>query len=154
MTELDRTDRRLLALLQDDASLTMGQLAEAVNLSPNPCWRRVRRLEEEGYIKRRVALVDAAKLGAGTVVFVTVRAAEHSDVWLESFAKAVNSLPEVVEFYRMSGEVDYLLKLRVADIAAYDGVYKRLIQAVRVRDISSAFAMEEMKFTTAVPVGL
>ena len=134
---LDRTDRRILELLQEDATLTIGQLAEAVNLSHNPCWRRVKRLEDEGFIRKRVALVDPAKLGAGVVVFVTVRA-----------------IPEVFEFYRMSGDVDYMLKLRVADIAAYDRVYKRLIGSVRLLDISSAFAMEELKCTTAVAVGL
>jgi Lrp/AsnC family transcriptional regulator len=151
---LDRTDRRILALLQEDATLTIGALAEAVNLSHNPCWRRVKRLEDEGFIKKRVALVDPVKLGAGVVVFVTVRAAEHSDDWLTAFADAVRAIPEVVEFYRMSGDVDYMLKLRVADIAAYDRVYKRLIGSVRLMDISSAFAMEELKCTTAVAVGL
>jgi Lrp/AsnC family transcriptional regulator len=149
---LDRTDRRILSILQEDAALTIGQLSEMVNLSHNPCWRRVKRLEDEGYIRKRVALVDPAKLGAGVVVFVTVRAAEHSDEWLAAFAKAVRDIPEVMEFYRMSGDIDYLLKLRVADIPAYDAVYKRLIQSVRLLDISSAFAMEEMKCTTAVPV--
>ena len=151
---LDRTDRRILALLQEDATLTIGQLAEQVNLSHNPCWRRVKRLEDEGFILKRVALVDPVKLDAGVVVFVTVRAAEHSDDWLTAFAQAVRAIPEVVEFYRMSGDVDYMLKLRVADIAAYDRVYKRLIGSVRLMDISSTFAMEELKCTTAVAVGL
>jgi len=151
---LDRIDRRILEIVQEDASLTVNELAEAVSLSQNACWRRLKRLEDEGYIVKRVALVDPVKLGSAMVVFVTVRAAEHSDEWLAAFAGAVRTIPEVVEFYRMSGEVDYLLKLRVKDIAAYDGVYRRLIKAVRLLDISSAFAMEEMKFTTAVPIAL
>lgn len=151
---LDRLDRRILEIVQEDSSLTVNELAEAVSLSQNACWRRLKRLDEEGYILKRVALVDPVKLGSAMVVFVSVRAAEHSDEWLTTFNSAVRKMPEVVEFYRMSGDVDYLLKLRVKDIAAYDGVYKRLIQAVRLLDISSAFAMEEMKFTTAVPIAI
>lgn len=150
--KLDRLDRRILEIVQEDSSLTINALAEAVSLSQNACWRRLKRLDEEGYILKRVALVDPVKLGSSMVVFVSIRAAEHSDEWLTAFAAAVRKMPEVVEFYRMSGDVDYLLKLRVKDIAAYDAAYKRLIQAVRVLDISSAFAMEEMKFTTAVPI--
>ena len=150
--DLDSVDLKLLAQLQIDASGSIAQLAEAVNLSHNACWRRVKRLEEDGYIRKRVALLDAERLGAGVTVFVSVRAAEHSQAWLAAFAEAVRALPEVVELYRMSGEADYLLKIQVADIAAYDRVYQRLISSVRLSDVSSAFAMERMKSTTAIPL--
>ncbi len=149
---LDPYDVKLLGLLQDDATLSINEMAERINLSPNACWKRIKRLESEGYVKKRVALLDAQKLGAGVTVFVSVRTAEHSDQWLNDFATAVRKLPEVVEFYRMSGDTDYLLKLQVADIAAYDGVYQKLIRSVRLSDVSSAFAMEEIKHTTCVPL--
>ena len=123
-----------------------------IHLSQNACWRRIRQLEEGGYILKRVAILDAAKLGAGTTVFVMVRAGEHSPEWLERFAGAVRNIPEIVEFYRMTGEVDYLLKIRVADIAGYDRVYKQLIRAAPLTDVSGAFAMEELKLTTAIPL--
>jgi Lrp/AsnC family transcriptional regulator len=148
----DEFDLKLLAQLQEDATLTVNQLAERVNLSANACWRRIKKLEEDGVIKKRVALLDPAKLGAGVTVFVTIRATEHSDAWLADFASAVARIPQVVEFYRMSGDADYLLKLQVADIPAYDRVYKKLIRSVRLSDVSSAFAMEEIKHTTAVPL--
>jgi Lrp/AsnC family transcriptional regulator len=127
-------------------------IGESVNLSQNACWRRIKRLEEEGFIKGRVALLDAKKLGAGVTVFVAVRAAEHSDEWLEAFATAVRRIPQVVEFYRMSGEIDYLLKVLVGGIEEYDQVYKRLTRSARLTDVSSAFAMEELKSTTAIPL--
>jgi Lrp/AsnC family transcriptional regulator len=150
--DLDGPDLRLLALLQEDATLSVAELAERIHLSPNACWKRVKRLEAEGVIRKRVALLDAEKLGVGVTVFVTVRAAEHSETWLRDFAAAVRRLPEVVEFYRMSGEVDYMLKIQVADIAAYDAVYQKLIRSVRLSDVSSAFAMEEIKHTTCIPL--
>jgi Lrp/AsnC family transcriptional regulator len=149
---LDKADIAILRLLQQDASLAISQIADAIHLSQNACWRRIKRLEEEGIIRKRVALLDAAKLGAGVTVFVSVRAAEHTEKWLENFTAAVRRLPEVTEFYRMAGEVDYLLKLQVADIAAYDRVYKRLIRAAKLMDVSAAFAMEEMKRTTELPL--
>jgi Lrp/AsnC family transcriptional regulator len=149
---LDAADLRILAVLQDDSSLAVGEVAERVNLSANACWRRIKRLEEDGLILRRVALLAADRLDAGVTVFVTIRAAEHSDAWLAQFADVVRRIPEIVEFYRMSGDIDYLMKLKVADIAAYDAVYKRLIRGVRLSDVSSAFAMEELKNTTAIPL--
>ncbi|MEP6967817.1 MAG: Lrp/AsnC family transcriptional regulator [Pseudomonadota bacterium] len=152
MSDIDAADRRILAVIQDDAALAIAEIAERVNLSQNACWRRLKRLDEEGWVRRRVALLDAEKLGAGVVVFVSVRVAEHSDAWLAEFAAAVRRIPQIVEFYRMSGEADYLLKLRVADIAAYDAVYKQLIRSVRLSDVTSAFAMEEIKHTTAIPI--
>ena len=148
----DKYDLKLLALVQEDATLTVQEMADKVNLSANACWRRIKRLEDEGVIRKRVALLDPVKLGAGVTVFVTIRATEHSDAWLADFASAVARIPEVVEFYRMSGDADYLLKVQVADIAAYDRVYKKLIRSVRLSDVSSAFAMEEIKHTTAVPL--
>ena len=152
MNGLDTTDISILALLQEDAGLSIQQIADSVHLSQNACWRRIRQMEESGVIKKRVALLDAAKVGAGLTVFVQVRAAEHSDTWLEGFAAAVKAIPEIVEFYRMTGEVDYLLKMRVADMAGYDRAYKTLIRAARLGDVSASFAMEEIKATTAVPL--
>jgi len=129
---IDAADLRILGVLQEDASLSIGEVAERVNLSQNACWRRIKRLEEEGVILRRVALLNAARLEAGVTVFATIRAAEHSDSWLAELTAVVRRIPEIVEFYRMSGDIDYLLKIKVADIAAYDGVYKRLIHGVRL----------------------
>lgn len=149
---LDAADLRILAALQDDGTLSVASVSERVGLSNNACWRRIRRLEDTGVIKRRVALLDAAALGIGVTVFVNVRASEHTDAWFETFSAAVCAIPEVVEFYRMSGEIDYLLKVQVASIADYDAVYKRLVATVRLTDVSSAFAMEEVKHTTAVPL--
>ena len=149
---LDAADLRILGVLQEDAALSIGEVAERVNLSQNACWRRIKRLEEDGVILRRVALLNAARLEAGVTVFVTIRAAEHSDSWLAELTAVVRRIPEIVEFYRMSGDIDYLLKIKVADIAAYDGVYKRLIHGVRLSDVSSTFAMEELKNTTAIPL--
>ena len=152
MTELDGIDIRILAQLQRDSSRPISEIADSVHLSQNACWRRIKRLEEEGVIRKRVALLDPAKLGVGVTVFVSVRAAEHSEKWLEAFTAGVQRIPEVVEFYRMAGEVDYLLKLQVADIAAYDRVYKLLIRVAKLIDVSAAFAMEEMKRTTELPL--
>ena len=141
-----------LQMLQDNAERSISEIADAIHLSQNACWRRIRQLEEGGYIVKRVALLDAVKLGAGMTVFVMVRAGEHSPEWLEKFADAVRRIPEIVEFYRMSGEVDYLLKVKVADIAGYDRVYKQLIRSAPLTDVSGAFAMEELKHTTAIPL--
>jgi Lrp/AsnC family transcriptional regulator len=152
MAKIDDADRRLLALLQADASLSLEEMAGRLAMSANTIWRRIKRLEEAGVILRRVALVDPASVGAEMVVFVAVRTADHSDAWLEGFARAVRTIPEVVEFYRMSGETDYLLKLLVASIGDYDRVYKQLIRAAKLHDVSSSFAMETIKYTTAVPV--
>jgi Lrp/AsnC family transcriptional regulator len=150
--KLDGTDLRILGLLQENAERSIGEIAEAIHLSQNACWRRIRHLEEAGYIRKRVALLDPVKLGAGMTVFVMVRAGEHSQEWLDRFADAVRKIPEIVEFYRMTGEVDYLIKIKVADIAAYDRVYKQLIRSAPLTDVSGAFAMEELKHTTAIPL--
>ncbi len=149
---LDDVDRKILQLLQEDATAPVATIADSVGLSPSPCWRRIQRLEQEGYIRGRVALLDPGKLNVGVTVFVAVRTSEHDLGWLERFAAAVRDFPEVVEFYRMSGDIDYLLRVVVPDIAAYDAFYKRLIQRVTLSDVSSSFAMETIKYTTALPV--
>lgn len=152
MVDLNRIDARILARLQAEADVTIAELAETAGLSSNACWRRVKAMEEAGVIKSRVALLDAAKLGLGTTVFVNIRTSQHTEEWLESFAKGVASIPEIVEFYRMSGEVDYLLKIIVSDIAHYDRVYRKLIRVTSLLDVSSSFAMEQLKYTTALPL--
>lgn len=152
MSTLDSQDITILGLLQRDASRSLADIAAEVHLSQNACWRRIKRLEEDGIIVKRVALLDASKLGVGMTVFVTVRAGEHTEKWLENFAAAVRKMPEVVEFYRITGDIDYLLKLQVADIAAYDRAYKTLIRSAKLADVSAAFAMEELKRSTEVPL--
>lgn len=149
---LDALDKKLLALLQKDASLSLADLAKRVGLSPTPCWRRIQKLEEAGIIKARVALLDAKQLNVGVTVFVRVKTAQHSFDWLTDFARKIESVPEVVEFYRMSGDIDYLLKIVVPDIAAYDAVYQRLIRLAAFADVSSSFALEEIKRTSALPL--
>ena len=149
---LDPIDRRILRELQADATISIADLAQIVGLSQTPCWKRVKRLTDEGVIERRVALLDREKLDLGLVVFVSIRTARHDEAWLAAFAKGASALPEVVEFYRMSGETDYLLKVVVRDIGAYDRFYKRLIQIAPLVDVSSSFAMEQIKCTTALPI--
>lgn len=149
---LDAIDLRLLKLLQQDAELPLADLAERVGLSPTPCWRRIQKLEKAGIIRRRVALLDRKLLNAGVTVFIAVRTAKHSAEWLGEFAEAVRDIPEIVDFYRMSGEIDYLLKALVPDIAAYDALYKKLISRIELSDVTSMFAMEELKSTTEIPL--
>ncbi len=149
---MDRIDRKILACLQQDAALSVAEVAEQAGLSTTPCWRRIQKLEKDGVIRRRVALLDAAKLNCGVSVFVQLRTSQHNYEWLEKFSKAVESMEEVVEFYRMSGDIDYLLRVVVSDIAGYDAVYKRLIKAADFSGVSSSFALEEIKNTTALPL--
>ena len=149
---LDSIDRKILDHLQRDATLSVAELADRVGLTTTPCWRRLQKLEAEGIIRERVALLDADKLNLGTTVFVAVRTAQHNARWLEAFSKAVQSLPEIVEVHRLSGDTDYLLKVQVPDIAAYDRVYKRLIALVDLFDVSSSFSMETLKATTVLPL--
>ncbi|MBS1154786.1 MAG: transcriptional regulator, AsnC family [Proteobacteria bacterium] len=151
-TKLDRIDLALLDILQQDADLPLNELASRVNLSPTPCWRRIQRMQEAGIIRRKVALLDAERLNVSVTVFVSVRAARHSMQWAEAFCSAISAIPEVVEFYRMSGDVDYLLRVVVPDIKAFDAVYKRMIASVELQDVSSSFAMEQLKYTTALPL--
>ena len=152
MKDLDRIDRQILELLQKDADLTAAEIAERVGLSKSPCCRRIQRLRETGVIRRTVALLDARALNVGTTVFVTIKAPSHSAGWFERFAKVVRDLPEVTELHRMSGDVDYLLRIAVPDIAAYDAVYKRLIAALEMLDVSASFSLETIKSTTALPL--
>jgi Lrp/AsnC family transcriptional regulator len=150
----DLTDLRILAQLQADSAMPIAKIAERVNLSQNATWRRIKMLEESGVILGRVALLDAGRLGVGMTVFVSLKLATHAPDGLERLARLVADMPEATEFCRMTGEFDYLLKLQVADIAAYDGVYKRLIQAVVFADVRASFAMEVLKRTTALPLPL
>lgn len=152
MSTLDHIDRRILGLLQEDATMPIAEIADRIGLSQTPCWKRMKRLQEMGAITKRVALVDRNAVDLQLVVFVSVSTSRHDDEWLENFASAAAALPEVVEFYRLSGEVDYLLKVIVKDIAAYDRFYKRLIKTAPLTNVSSSFAMEQIKFTTALPL--
>ena len=152
MGSIDDKDRKILELLQADALTPVAEVANQVGLSTTPCWRRIQKLEEDGYIRKRVALLDRAKLNVGVTVFVAVKATRHSATWLNEFRAILDSVPEVVEAYRLSGEIDYLLKIIVPSIPAYDSVYQRLIELVEFADVSSSFAMEDMKFTTALPL--
>ena len=149
---LDAMDLKILAILQDDCTRPVADIGKEIGLSTTPCWRRIQKLEELGVIQRRVAVLDPAKVEAGVTVFVSIKTDQHNIGWLEKFHAAVVDLPEIVEFYRMSGEVDYLLRVVVPDIAAYDEFYKKLISKVEITKVSSAFAMEQIKYTTAVPL--
>lgn len=151
---MDIVDLQILGLLQEDASQTLAEIAAQVNLSPTPCWRRIARLEENGVIARRVALLDAAKVGIDLTIFVTVETDDHSEAWTARFAEAVAAMPEVMESYRMAGEVDYLLKVAVPNIAAYDAFYRAITAAVPCKTITSMIAMETVKRTTAFPLGV
>lgn len=149
---LDAIDRKILTVLQDDASLSVAEIGDRVGLSSTPCWKRIQRMEAEGIITRRVALVDQNKIGLGITVFVSVESGDHSEAWLKKFADAVSAMPEVMEFYRMAGDVDYMLRVVVADMASYDIFYKKLIGAVALKNVTSRFAMEKIKSVTALPV--
>lgn len=154
MDQLDRYDIAILAALQADGTLSIAQLSEKVGLSSTPCWKRVRQLEQQGYIENRVAIVNRRKVGLPVTVFVSVRTSQHDEKWLARFAAAVIALPEVQEFHRMSGDVDYLLKVVTTDIEGYDHFYKKLIKVSQLTGVSSAFSMEQIKFTTALPLEL
>src|SRR5262245_37092161 len=149
---LDAMDIKILRLLQEDCTKPIADIGKAVGLSTTPCWRRIQRLEEAGVIQRRVAVLDAKKVQAGVTVFVSISTNHHSLEWLERFHAAIIDFPEVVEFYRMSGQVDYLLRVVVPDIDAYDAFYKKLISRIELTSVSSAFAMEQIKFTTSLPL--
>lgn len=149
---LDDIDRRILARLQADAGQPLAELAAAVGLSTTPCWRRVQRLERDGVIRKRAAILDRARLNVGVTVFVSVRTREHTADWIEAFRRATRDIPEIVDVYRMSGEIDYLIRAFVPDIAGYDALYKKLIGRVALADVTSMFAMEELKSTTEIPL--
>lgn len=149
---MDDIDRHILSCLQEDATQSVAEIASRVGLSTTPCWRRIQTLERDGVIVGRVALLDPEMMHVGVTVFVRLKTSQHDTEWLDNFSRSVSDIPEVVEIYRMSGDVDYLLRVVVPDIAAYDAVYKRLIAAVEFFDVSSSFAMERIKYTTALPV--
>ncbi len=149
---IDAIDRKILFHLQQDVTIPAAELAERVGCSRTACWRRIKSLEETGYIQKQTALLDRHKLGLPVTVFVNIKTGHHEPDWLKQFATVVDLFPEITEFYRMSGDVDYLLKVIVPDIAAYDDFYRRLIRSINLSDVSSNFAMEEIKFTTALPL--
>lgn len=146
---MDAIDTKILTLLQEDTSISIAELAQKVGLSQTPCWKRIQRLEAKGVIEKRVALVNPEKIGLGLTVFVSIETSDHSGLWLQRFAEFVSAMPEVMEFYRMAGDVDYMLRVVVADMAAYDRFYKRLIEAIPLRNVTSRFAMQRVKSTTA-----
>jgi Lrp/AsnC family transcriptional regulator len=152
LPKMDVTDRKILSLLQGDASLSVAEIGSRVGLSSTPCWKRIQRLEADGVIQRRVALVDQDKIGLGITVFVSIETGDHSQDWLGKFADMVGAMPEVMEFYRMAGDVDYMLRVVVPDIQGYDTFYKKLIASIPLKNVTSRFAMEKIKATTALPI--
>lgn len=150
--KIDEADRRILALLQENADLSVAEIGSRIGLSSTPCWRRIQNLEKQGVIRKKVALLDRRAVDVPLTVFVMIRTSQHNDSWLEKFAKGVSEIPEVLEFYRMSGTVDYLLRIVVPSVETYDAVYKRLISIADLAEVSSSFAMEEIKYTTALPL--
>jgi Lrp/AsnC family transcriptional regulator len=149
---MDLIDRKIIAALQTDATLSVAQIAEQVALSQTPCWKRIQKLEQSGIILRRVALILPEAVGLGLTVFVAIEAADHSPAWRDSFSQTIGAMPEVMEIHRMAGEIDYMLKVAVADMAAFDAFYRRLTEAVALKNVTSHFAMERIKSTTAYPV--
>lgn len=149
---MDKIDRNILRLLQEDSTLSTADIAEQVGLSTTPCWRRIQRLEESGVIRKKVALLSRDKLNLGVNVFVAVKTNQHNWEWLAKFSEAVSQFPEVMEFYRMAGESDYLLRVVVPDMPAFDTFYKKLVQTTDLSDVSSSFAMEQIKYTTSLPL--
>lgn len=149
---MDSTDFKIVAILQEDASIPVAEVAARVNLSQTPCWRRIQRLEASGVIQRRVALVDPAKIGVDISVFVAIEAGDHSSAWLARFEEVLSRMSEVMEVHRMAGDVDYILRVSVPDMQAYDAFYRKLIEAVPLKNVTSRFAMERVKFTTAYPL--
>ena len=150
---LDRIDRKLLSLLQKECSLSLQALADAVNLTTTPCWKRLKRLEDDGILLERVAILDAEKVGLSLTAFVLIKTRHHSSDWYNRFVSEVNEMPEVLGFWRMAGEYDYLLRVQVADMKRYDDFYKKLVNSVPgLSDVTSNFAMEQIKYTTALPI--
>ena len=149
---MDRIDKRILKLLQEDATTPVAEIGKKVGLSTTPCWRRIQKLEEDGVITKRVAVLDPASVNAKVTVFVSIRTNSHNAEWLKRFSEITREFPEIVELYRMSGDVDYLMRVVVPDIQAYDAFYQRLIGRVDITDVSSSFAMEQMKYTTQLPL--
>ena len=148
---VDEVDRKILYHLQQDADMSIREIAAKVNLSTSPCWKRIQRMEEKGIIRARVALLAADKVDAGVTVFLSVRT-KHNDEWRQKFIREMSAIPEVMEIYRMSGEIDFLLRMVLPSIADYDRVYKTMINRVELSDVTSMFAIEQVKYTTALPV--
>lgn len=151
---MDSVDRKILNMLQTDASLTVKQIAAQISLSVTPCWKRIQKLESQGFIRARVALLDPAKVNANVTVFVAIKTDQHTKEWIDRFSRAVSDMQEVMEIYRMSGEIDYLLKVVVSSIEAYDRFYKDLVDRIELSNVTSSFAMEQMKYTTALPINV
>ena len=151
---MDAIDRKILTALQEDSTISLAELSSRVGLSQTPCWKRIQKMEQAGIIKARVALLDAKRLNLGLTVFVIIRTSQHDDVWLQKFARAVKEMPEITAIWRMAGDIDYLLRVVVKDMDAYDSFYKRLIKRVALSDVSSTFVMEEIKYSTALPLEL
>ena len=149
---MDAIDRKILAVLQENAALSVAEIGSRVGLSSTPCWKRIQRLESEGVIQKRVALVDQDRIGLGVTIFVSIETGDHSQGWLDRFAEVVGAMPDVMEFYRMAGDVDYMLRVVVHDMPGYDTFYKKLIAAVPLKNVTSRFAMEKIKSTTALPI--
>ena len=149
---MDAIDRKIVVLLQEDASLSLAQIAHRVGLSQSPCWKRIQRLEKTGVILKRVALISPESIGVGLTVFVSIETGDHSSAWLSKFASTITAMPEVMEFHRMAGDIDYMLRVVVADMQAYDAFYKRLIAVLPLKNVTSRFAMEKVKSTTALPL--
>ena len=149
---LDKMDLNILAILQTDCTMPVAEIGRMVGLSTTPCWRRIQKMEDQGVVQRRVALLDSKKINAGVTVFVSISTSQHEQGWLDRFHEVIQEFPEVVEFYRMSGQVDYLLRVVVPDIEQYDVFYKKLISNIELNDVSSSFAMEQIKFTTELPL--
>ncbi len=149
---MDAIDKKILATLQEDASLSVAEIGQRVGLSSTPCWKRIQKLEADGVIQKRVALVDQVKIGLGITVFVSIETGDHSQEWLARFADTISAMPEVMEFYRMAGDVDYMLRVVVADMQSYDTFYKKLIAAAPLKNVTSRFAMEKIKSTTLLPI--
>ena len=149
---MDDMDRRILRLLQLDSSLSASDVARQVGLSASPCWKRINRMQNEGIIKKTIAVLDADRLGFGLTVFVSIKTGKHSSPWLQEFSDTITAMPEVMEFHRMAGEVDYMLKVVVADMKAFDEFYKQLIDVTALNDVTSRFSMETIKDMTPLPI--
>ena len=149
---MDAIDRKILTTLQEDASLSVAEIGNRVGLSSTPCWKRIQRLEAEGIIRKRVAIIDQDKIGLGITVFVSVETGDHSQAWLDKFAEVVSAMPEVMEFHRMAGDIDYMLRVAVPHMQAYDAFYKKLIDTMPLKNVTSRFSMERIKSATAYPL--
>jgi Lrp/AsnC family transcriptional regulator len=153
VSKVDKIDKQILYLLQNDASLSLQQISEQLNLTSTPCWNRIKRLENTGVIKQRVALVNAQKIGLDLIAFVQIKTQQHSEDWFQQFVLQIKGFAQVMEFYRMAGEYDYMMKVIVADMHSYDQFYKMLVNNVSgLTDVNSSFAMEQLKYTTELPL--